>query len=136
MPFKTTSTETSNTTSRMLLLWFYHWPLYNMCTGVKSTTSFRWYWVFLDQWYWQEGCVAHYEQVVNNVVSSFVDNLFIVGSTTLFTSVNINWEQVVDFLNFYVCTAVLFITDSETITSWVNEFFFVYSFIFNISYRM
>ena len=56
--------------------------------------------------------------VINNVVSSFVDNyLFIVGSTTLFTPININWEQVVDFLNFYVCTAVLFITDSETITS-------------------
>ena len=67
--------------------------------------------------YRQEGCVAHYEQVVNNVVASFVDNLFIVGSTTLFTPVNITPEQVVDFLNFYVCTtAVLFITDSENIT--------------------
>jgi hypothetical protein len=32
----------------------------------------------------KEGCVAHYEQVVNNVVASFVDNLFIVGSTTFF----------------------------------------------------
>jgi hypothetical protein len=39
-----------------------------------------------------------------------------VGSTTLFTPVNINREQVVDFLNFYAFTAELFITDSETIT--------------------
>ena len=71
-----------------------------MCTGIKSTTS-----VDID------------EQVVNNVVASFVDNLFIVGSTTLFTPVNITPEQVVDFLNFYVCTTVvLFITDSENIT--------------------
>jgi hypothetical protein len=35
MPFKTTSTEASNTTSGMLLPWFYCWPLYNMCTGIK-----------------------------------------------------------------------------------------------------
>jgi hypothetical protein len=71
-----------------------------MCTGIKSTTS-----VDID------------EQVVNNVVASFVENLFIVGSTTLFTPVNITPEQVVDFLNFYVyTTVVLFITDSENIT--------------------
>jgi hypothetical protein len=93
----------------MLLPWFYHWPLYNMCTGVNSTTSVSWYWVFLDQWYRQEGCAAHYEQVVNNVVSSFVDNLFIVGSTTLFTPVNVNWEQVIDFLYFYVCIPLFFL---------------------------
>jgi hypothetical protein len=30
--------------------------------------------------------------------------LFIVGRTTLFTPVDINLEQVVDFLNFYVST--------------------------------
>jgi hypothetical protein len=41
MPFKTTSTVTSNTTSGMLLPWFYCWPLYNICTGIKSTTSGR-----------------------------------------------------------------------------------------------
>jgi hypothetical protein len=35
-----------------------------MCTGVKSTTS-------VD-------IVAYCEQVVNNVVASFVDNLFII----------------------------------------------------------
>jgi hypothetical protein len=29
--------------------------------------------------------------------------LFIVGRTTLFTPVDINLEQVVDFLNFYAC---------------------------------
>jgi hypothetical protein len=29
--------------------------------------------------------------------------LFIVGCTTLFTPVDINLEQVVDFLNFYAC---------------------------------
>ena len=109
MPFKTTSTETSNTTSGMLLPWFYCWPLYNTCTGIKSTTS-----VDIDR---KVVFVAHYKQVVNNVVASFVDNLFIVGSTTLFTPVNITPEQVVDFLNFYVCTTVvLFITDSENIT--------------------
>ena len=109
MPFKTTSTDTSNATSGMLLLWFYCWPLYNMCTGIKSTTS-----VDIDR---KVVFAAHYEQVVNNVVASFVDNLFIVGSTTLFTPVNITPEQVVDFLNFYVCTTVvLFITDSENIT--------------------
>jgi hypothetical protein len=30
--------------------------------------------------------------------------LFIVGRTTLFTPVDINLEQVVDFLNFYPCS--------------------------------
>ena len=30
--------------------------------------------------------------------------LFIVGRTTLFTPVDINLEQVVDFLNFYACS--------------------------------
>jgi hypothetical protein len=29
--------------------------------------------------------------------------LFMVGRTTLFTPVDINLEQVVDFLNFYAC---------------------------------
>ena len=29
--------------------------------------------------------------------------LFIVGRTTLFTPVDINLQQVVDFLNFYAC---------------------------------
>jgi hypothetical protein len=29
--------------------------------------------------------------------------LFIVGRTTLFTPVDINLEQVIDFLNFYAC---------------------------------
>jgi hypothetical protein len=33
-----------------------------------------------------------------------VDNLFTVGRTTLFTPVDINLEQVVDFHNFYACT--------------------------------
>ena len=82
-----------------------------MCTGIKSTTS-----VDIDR----KVFVSHYEQVVNNVVASFVDNLFIVGSTTLFTPVNITPEQVVDFLNFYGCTTVvLFIAQiiySENIT--------------------
>jgi hypothetical protein len=31
--------------------------------------------------------------------------LFIAGRTTLFTPVDINLEQVVDFLNFYACTS-------------------------------
>ena len=30
--------------------------------------------------------------------------LYIVGRTTLFTPVDINLQQVVDFLNFYACT--------------------------------
>jgi hypothetical protein len=30
--------------------------------------------------------------------------LFIVGRTTLFTPVDINLKQVVDFLNFYACS--------------------------------
>jgi hypothetical protein len=30
--------------------------------------------------------------------------LFIVGRTTLFTPVDINLQQVVDFLNFYACS--------------------------------
>ena len=73
-----------------------------MCTGIKTTTS-----VDIDR---KVVFVAHYEQVVNNVV-------VIVASTTLFTPVNITPEQVVDFFNFYVCTTVvLFITDSENIT--------------------
>ena len=75
-----------------------------MCTGIKSTTS-----VDIDR---KVVLPTIHEQVVYNVVASSADNLFIVGSTTLLTPVNINQEQ---FLG-YACTAVLFITDSETIT--------------------
>jgi hypothetical protein len=46
--------------------------------------------------------VVTVEQYCNNMLTI----LFIVGSTTLFTPVDIiiNLEQVVDFLNFYACT--------------------------------
>jgi hypothetical protein len=44
--------------------------------------------------------VVTVEQCCNNMLTM----LFIVGRTTLFTpSVDINLEQVVDFLNFYTC---------------------------------
>ena len=44
--------------------------------------------------------VVPVEQCCNNMLTI----LFIVGRTTLFTPVDINLEQVVDFLNFYACT--------------------------------
>ena len=43
--------------------------------------------------------VVRVEQCCNNMLTI----LFIVGRTTLFTPVDINLEQVVDFLNFYAC---------------------------------
>ena len=43
--------------------------------------------------------VVTVEQCCNNMLTI----LFIVGRTTLFTPVDINLEQVVDFLNFYAC---------------------------------
>ena len=42
------------------------------------------------------------EQCCNNMLTI----LFIVDRTTLFTPVDINLEQVVDFLNFYACTVI------------------------------
>jgi hypothetical protein len=47
--------------------------------------------------------VVTIEQCCNNMLTI----LFIVGRTTLFTPVDINLEQVVDFLNFYACTPIL-----------------------------
>ena len=46
--------------------------------------------------------VVTVEQCCNNMLTI----LFIVGRTTLFTPVDINLEQVVDFLNFYACSIV------------------------------
>jgi hypothetical protein len=43
--------------------------------------------------------VVTVEQCCNNMLTI----LFIVGRTTLFTPVDINLEQVVDFLNSYAC---------------------------------
>jgi hypothetical protein len=43
--------------------------------------------------------VATVEQCCNNMLTI----LFIVGRTTFFTPVDINLQQVVDFLNFYAC---------------------------------
>ena len=43
--------------------------------------------------------VVTVEQCCNNMLTI----LFIVGRTTLFTPVDINLQQVVDFLNFYAC---------------------------------
>jgi hypothetical protein len=54
----------------------------------------------------EQGCAAHYEQYCQHVVqhcstvttwNNMVDNLFIVGRTTLFTPVDINLEQPVRF---------------------------------------
>jgi hypothetical protein len=47
--------------------------------------------------------VVTVEQCCNNMLTI----LFIVGRTTLFTPVDINLEQVVDFLNFYACSRSL-----------------------------
>jgi hypothetical protein len=44
------------------------------------------------------------DQCCNNMLTI----LFIVGRTTLFTPVDINLEQVVDFLNFYACITIHF----------------------------
>jgi hypothetical protein len=43
--------------------------------------------------------VVTVEQCCNDMLTI----LFIVGRTTLFTPVDINLQQVVDFLNFYAC---------------------------------
>ena len=57
----------------------------------------------------EQCCAANCEQVVNHVVpveqccNNMLTILFIVGRTTLFMPVDINLEQVVDFLNFYAC---------------------------------
>jgi hypothetical protein len=40
--------------------------------------------------------------------------LFIVGRTTLFTPVDINLEQIVDFLNFYACSIRLLLVMGDT----------------------
>ena len=53
--------------------------------------------------------VVTVEQCCNNMLTI----LFIVGRTTLFTPVDINLEQVVDFLNFYACN---YLCDSCDIT--------------------
>jgi hypothetical protein len=56
----------------------------------------------------EQGCAAHYEQlsIINMLLqhcstvttwNNMVDNLFIVGRTTLFTPVDINLEQPVRF---------------------------------------
>jgi hypothetical protein len=64
----------------------------------------------------EQCCAANYEQVVNHVVPScyswtmlynMLTILFIVGRTTLFTPVDINLEQVVDYLNFYACKSLI-----------------------------
>ena len=47
--------------------------------------------------------VVTVEQCCNNMLTV----LFIVGRTTLFTPVDINLQQVVDFLNFYACSPML-----------------------------
>ena len=49
--------------------------------------------------------VVTVEQCCNNMLTI----LFIVGRTTLFTPVDINLEQVVDFLNFYACILYLWL---------------------------
>jgi hypothetical protein len=46
--------------------------------------------------------VVTVEQCCNNMLTI----LFIVGRTTLFTPVDNNLEQVVDFLNFYACRTI------------------------------
>jgi hypothetical protein len=47
--------------------------------------------------------VVTVEQCCNNMLTI----LFIVGRTTLFMPVDINLQQVVDFLNFYACSIVI-----------------------------
>ena len=46
--------------------------------------------------------VVTVEQCCNNMLTI----LFIVGRTTLFPPVDINLQQVVDFLNFYACSKI------------------------------
>jgi hypothetical protein len=53
--------------------------------------------------------VVTVEQCCNNMLTI----LFIVGRTTLFAPVDINLQQVVDFLNFYACSV-----DSFTFILW------------------
>ena len=73
-----------------------------MCAGIKSTMR-----VDIDR------------KVVlptMNKLSTMLLQVLLTTCSVWVLPVNINPEQVVDFLNFYVCTNVLFITDSETIT--------------------
>jgi hypothetical protein len=53
----------------------------------------------VDNNYEQVVQVVTVEQCCNNMLTV----LFIVGRTTLFTPVDMNLQQVVDFLNFYAC---------------------------------
>ena len=48
----------------------------------------------------EQGCTAHYEQVVNKTCNNIVDNLFIVGNTT-FLSISTDHE-VVDFMPVHI----------------------------------
>jgi hypothetical protein len=46
----------------------------------------------------EQGCAAHYEQVVNKTCNNVVDNMFIVGNTT-FLSIS---TDVVDFMPVHI----------------------------------
>ena len=101
-----------------------------MCTGVKSTTS-----VDIDR---KVACVAYYEQVINNVVASFVDKLFIVGSTP----VNINRETkllISQFLHVYRCAFLLQIQKSshfkDYLESMTSFFYIILYSIYHIGCR-
>ena len=59
--------------------------------------------------------VVTVEQCCNNMLTI----LFIVGCTTLFTPVDINLEQVVDFLNFYACNELS--THLKFTTTWSTK---------------
>jgi hypothetical protein len=73
-------------------------------------------------------CAANYEQVVNQVVTveqccnNMLTIVFIVGCTTLFTPVDINLQQVVDFLNFYACRQGRIQTDATDASASVKIF--------------
>jgi hypothetical protein len=75
--------------------------LYIIPTGIKIEKINNLLQVDIDRR--EQGCAAHYEQYCQHVVTALfncnnlVDNLFIVGCTTLVTPVNINLQQPVRF---------------------------------------
>ena len=76
--------------------------------------------------------VVTVEQCCNNMLTI----LFIVGRTTLFTSVDINLKQVVDFLNFYACGEKKVFEYPSTIALTVHKKQKLYTVIVFLNFKM
>jgi hypothetical protein len=76
--------------------------------------------------------VVTVEQCCNNMLTI----LFIVGRTTLFTPVDINLEQVVDFLNFYACSEKKVFEYPSTIALTVHKKQKLYTVIVFLNFKI